>query len=109
MTVVTPVGTVAPPTSDSVATATATAVASAVSQSLARRGYLTTGWFTTVIGGGLTVLLGYVGVSGPVAAQVVTVAAPAVLAAAYAVVRTGQKSRLGAIAADLLPQYTQTP
>lgn len=80
------------------------AALAAVSKSLTRRGYLTTEWWTTIIGGALSAVLALVHVKGSSAAQVVAIAAPAVLAALYAIVRTMHKSSLASALGDAFPQ-----
>lgn len=75
-----------------------------ISDSLARRGYLTTEWWTTVIGGALSAVLALVHVGGSSATHVVAVAAPAVLAALYAITRTVHKSALASALGAVLPQ-----
>jgi hypothetical protein len=83
----------------------AKAVADAVSDSLLRRGFLTTEWWTSIVGATLSTVLGAVGVPGGLTAQVVTILAPVLLAAIYALARTSQKSALAAVvASDLFPQ-----
>jgi len=78
----------------------------AISQGLQRRGYLTTEWWTTVIGAALSVVLSYVHVSSSASAQTASILAPALLAAAYAVARTSQKSALSDVLQAALPNAT---
>jgi len=75
-----------------------------VSDSLVRRGYLTTEWWTTVIGGALSAILAVVHINASSATHVVAVAAPALLAGLYAITRTMHKSALASALADVLPQ-----
>lgn len=83
------------------------AVVDAVSASLVRRGFLTTEWFTTVIALVLTALLAWIGVGDSTATQIVSVAAPTILAAVYALVRTRQKSTLSQLVSNVFPQFDQ--
>jgi hypothetical protein len=78
------------------------AAVEAISNALCRRGYLTTEWWTTIVGAALTVALTYVGMPGPAVAKVVVVAAPVVVAAVYAVARTIHKSALAGLLAHIL-------
>jgi hypothetical protein len=91
-----------------VATDTTDAVVQAVlkdvSSSLLRRGYLTTEWWTTVIGGALSTLLALVHINASSATHVVAVAAPAVLAGLYALTRTMHKTALASALSDAFPQ-----
>ncbi len=80
------------------------AVLQEVSESLVRRGYLTTEWWTTVVGGAVSAILALVHINASSATHVVAVAAPAVLAGLYAVTRTMHKSALAAALADVFPQ-----
>ncbi len=98
-----------PPSTAAPASDAADAALSAVSASLLRRGYLTTEFWITLIGAGLSSVLAVVKVPGATAAQVVAIGAPALLAATYAVVRTMHKSRVGRLVAYLLPQSDQNP
>ena len=84
-------------------------VLKAVSQSVERRGYLTTEFWTTLFGGALSVILAFVHVSASTAAQVAAVAAPALLAGTYAAVRTMHKSALASLLGDLFPQDSESP
>ena len=86
----------------------AQAVLDDVSKSLVRRGYFTTEWWTTIIGGGLSAVLALVHVSGSSATQVVAVAAPALLAGLYAITRTMHKTAIARSVSDLFPQATQS-
>jgi hypothetical protein len=79
----------------------------AVSKQLLRRGYFTTEWWTTIIGGALSTVLALVHVNASSATHVVAVAAPAVLAGLYAITRTLHKSALATTLAELFPQATQ--
>jgi hypothetical protein len=83
------------------------AVANAVSASLVRRGFLTTEWFTTIIALALTALLAWLGVGDSMATQIVGVAAPTILAAVYALVRTRQKSAQWQLVSDVFPHFDQ--
>jgi hypothetical protein len=78
----------------------------AVSDSLVPRGYLTTEWWTTIVGGALSAVLAVVHISASSATHVVAVVAPALLAALYAVARTMHKSALAALFRELFPQAT---
>jgi hypothetical protein len=80
------------------------AVLQAVSQSLVRRGYLTTEWWTTIVGGALSAVLALIHINASSATHVVAVAAPALLAALYALTRTMHKSALASALADVFPQ-----
>jgi hypothetical protein len=80
------------------------AALNAVSESLVRRGYLTTEWWTTIIGGAVSAILALVHINASSATHVVAVAAPAILAALYAVTRTMHKSALASALGDLFPQ-----
>lgn len=77
-----------------------------MSDSLVRRGYLTTEWWTTVIGGALSAILAVVHINASSATHVAAVAAPALLAALYATTRTTQKSALASAIATVIPQAT---
>jgi hypothetical protein len=79
-----------------------------VSKQLLRRGYFTTEWWTTIIGGALSTVLALVHVNGSSATHVVAVAAPALLAGLYAITRTLHKSTLASTLTELFPQATQT-
>jgi hypothetical protein len=79
----------------------------AVSKQLLRRGYFTTEWWTTIIGGALSTVLALVHVNGSSATHVVAVAAPALLAGLYAITRTLHKSALATALTELFPQATQ--
>jgi hypothetical protein len=76
----------------------------AASRSLVRRGYFTTEWWTTIIGGALSAALALMHIKASSATHVVAVAAPAILAAIYAVTRTMHKSALASALADVFPQ-----
>jgi hypothetical protein len=80
------------------------AALAAASNSLARRGYLTTEWWTTIIGGALSAVLALVHVSGSNATHVAAVAAPALLAGLYAFTRTMHKSALATALGAVFPQ-----
>lgn len=71
-----------------------------------RPGIFTTEWWTVIGGGGLSAILAAVGVSGPAAAQVAGIAAPAVLALVYAYARSQTK---GALAAALKVVFPPAP
>jgi hypothetical protein len=77
-----------------------------ISKSLIPRGYLTTEWWTTIIGGAVSAVLALVHVSGSNATHVAAVVAPAVLAALYAITRTMHKSALASLLGDVFPQAT---
>lgn len=79
----------------------------AVSETLARRGYLTTEWWTTIIGGAVSAVLALVHITGSSATHVVAVVSPALLAGLYAVSRTMHKSALASALSDLFPQAGQ--
>lgn len=74
-----------------------------ISASLQRRGYLTTEWWTTVVGGGLTVLLSYVHPGDAAAPQTAAIIAPALIAVVYSVSRTMHKSALADVLQAALP------
>jgi hypothetical protein len=76
----------------------------AVSDSLLPRGYLTTEWWTTIVGGALSAVLAVVHISASSATHVVAVLAPALLAALYAITRTMHKSALASVLRDVFPQ-----
>jgi hypothetical protein len=78
----------------------------ALSDSLSRRGYLTTEWWTTVLGGALSAVLALVHISASSATHVVAVVTPALLAALYAITRTLHKSALASLLGDAFPQAT---
>lgn len=80
------------------------AVLQAVSDSLVRRGYLTTEWWTTILGGALSAVLALVHIKASSATHVVAVVAPAALAALYSVTRTLHKSALASALATVFPQ-----
>jgi hypothetical protein len=80
----------------------------AVSKQLLRRGYFTTEWWTTIIGGALSTVLALVHVKGSSATHVVAVVAPALLAGLYAITRTMHKSALATTLTELFPQATQS-
>ena len=82
----------------------AQAALQAVSDSLVPRGYLTTEWWTTIVGGALSAVLAVVPISASSATHVVAVLAPALLAALYAIARTMHKSALASVLRDLFPQ-----
>ena len=82
----------------------AQAALEAVSGSLARRGYLTTEWWTTMIGGALSAVLALVHINASSATHVVAVIAPALLAGLYAVTRTMHKSVLSSALGAVFPQ-----
>ena len=82
----------------------ALAALSSISDALAHKGWLTTEWWTTVIGGGASAALAFVGVGGSTATQIVSVVAPALLAAIYAMVRTRHKSAMAAVLQGAFPQ-----
>jgi hypothetical protein len=84
------------------------AVLTAVSETLVRRGYLTTEFWTTVVGAALTSVLSVADVANPTATQIVAVATPAVLAAVYATVRSLHKSRFTGLITDLFPENTRS-
>jgi hypothetical protein len=83
------------------------AIAGAVSATLTRRGYLTTEWWTTVLGAALSTVLALIGIHGAAAAQAIAIGAPVLLAATYAVSRSMHKSHLAELVADALPQSSQ--
>jgi hypothetical protein len=76
----------------------------AVSDSLVPRGYLTTEWWTTIVGGALSAVLAVIHISASSATHVVAVVAPALLAGLYAITRTMHKSALASLLRDLFPQ-----
>jgi hypothetical protein len=78
-----------------------------VSQSLLRRGYLTTEWWTTIIGGALSTILALIHVKASSATHVVAVVSPSLLAALYAITRTMHKSALASALGDVFPQAAQ--
>jgi hypothetical protein len=80
-----------------------------VTDSLSRRGFFTSEWWTTVIGGALSAVLALLHVSSSSATHVAAVVAPAVLAGLYAVVRTVHKSQLAGALSDIFPQAAQPP
>lgn len=80
------------------------AVLADVSNSLVARGRLTTEWWTTLIGGALSAVLALVHVHGSTGTQIVAIAAPALLAGVYAIVRTMHKSALASTLRDVFPQ-----
>jgi hypothetical protein len=82
----------------------AQAALQAVSESLLPRGYLTTEWWTTIVGGTLSAVLAVVHISASSATHVVAVIAPALLAALYAITRTVHKTALASLLRDLFPQ-----
>jgi hypothetical protein len=82
----------------------ASAVVQSVSESLVRRGYLTTEWWTTMIGGALSAVLAVVHINASSATHVVAVVAPALLAALYAITRTNHKSAVASALGGLFPQ-----
>lgn len=75
-----------------------------ISISLQRRGYLTTEWWTTVVGGALTLMLAYVRPGDTAAPQTAAIIAPVVLAVAYSISRTMHKSALADVLQAALPQ-----
>jgi hypothetical protein len=90
--------------SQSGSTDVAQATLQAVSDSLVPRGYLTTEWWTTIVGGALSAVLAVVHINASSATHVVAVVAPALLAALYAISRTVHKSALASLLRDLFPQ-----
>jgi len=92
------------PQPSGISSSVGSAVLTAVSASLTRKGFLTSEWWTAVIGAGLSAVVALVGVQGPTGTQIVSVLAPALLAASYAVVRTIHKSKLAALLGDIFPQ-----
>jgi hypothetical protein len=80
-----------------------------VAESLSRRGFFTSEWWTTVIGGALSAVLALLHVSSSSATHVAAVVAPAVLAGLYAIVRTVHKSQLASALAGIFPQAAQSP
>jgi hypothetical protein len=80
------------------------AVLGSISGALVPRGYLTTEWWTTILGGALSAVLALVHVGGTTATHVAAVIAPAVLAALYAITRTMHKSQLASLLSDVFPQ-----
>jgi hypothetical protein len=79
-------------------------VLGSISGALVPRGYLTTEWWTTILGGALSAVLALVHVGGTAATHVAAVIAPAVLAALYAITRTMHKSQLASLLSDVFPQ-----
>jgi hypothetical protein len=79
-------------------------VLAAMSQTLQRRGYLTTEWWTAMVGAALSGLLAVVGVQGPAVAQVAGVLAPVAISAVYTVVRTKHKSALASTLVSAFPE-----
>jgi hypothetical protein len=79
-----------------------------VAKTLGRRGFFTTEWWTTIIGGALSAVLALVHVKGSGAEQAVAVLSPAVLAGLYAVTRTMHKSALAGALSDVFPQASQS-
>lgn len=84
-----------------VATDVVTAAVEAAVTSLQRRGYLQTENYVLVVGGLLSVGLAKIGVPGPEVTQIVAIAAPTIVAALLAYVRTSQKKALAALAASI--------
>jgi hypothetical protein len=82
----------------------APAVIKAVSDSLVRRGYLTTEWWTTMIGGAVSAILAVVHINASSATHVVAVVAPALLAALYAITRSMHKSAVASALGGVFPQ-----
>ncbi len=78
-----------------------------MTKSLARRGFFTSEWWTTVIGGALSAALALLHIPASSATHVVAVVAPAALAGLYAVTRTMHKSNLASALGDFFPQATQ--
>lgn len=76
----------------------------AISNSLLRRGYLTTEWWTTILGGALSAVLALLHIKASSATHVVAVVVPALLAALYAVTRTVHKAALASVLDEVFPQ-----
>jgi hypothetical protein len=76
----------------------------ALSKSLGRRGFFTTEWWTTMIGGALSAALALIHIKASSATHVVAVVSPALLAALYAITRTMHKSALASALSDFFPQ-----
>ena len=85
------------------------AAAGSISDTLTRRGFTTTEFWTTSIGFGLTALLALVGVPGSTTTQVVSLLAPTLLAGIYGAVRTMHKSNLSKLLGDIFPQSSDQP
>jgi len=74
-----------------------------------RPGPLTTEWWSVLIAGAVSSVLGAVGLPGPVGAQIAAIAAPIVLALAYAFVRGQTKGALADALTAVLPQAATNP
>lgn len=96
-------GTVTDPAADvkGVAEETAQAALTTAVDSLSRRGYAQTENYVLLIGTLMTTVLAKTGVSGSLAVQIVTIAAPMAVAALVAGLRTIQKKALAELAAKL--------
>jgi hypothetical protein len=99
-----PAQTQIPPVTPAVAPDAVAAGLQSISTQLQRRGYLTTEWWTIVIGTAVTLLLAYLRPGDTAAPQTAAIVAPAVLAAAYSVSRTMHKSALADVLQAALPQ-----
>jgi hypothetical protein len=72
-----------------------------------RSGPLTTEWWTVLLAGALSTTLGTLGLPGSAAAQVAAIAAPIVLALAYAFARAHTKGALASALTAVFPQAAQ--
>jgi len=97
------------PIGSSPVTDTVQAGLQSISTSLQRRGYLTTEWWTTIVGAGLTVVLSFLHPGGSAAAQTASILAPAVIAMVYTVSRTAHKSALADVLQAAVPDAANNP
>lgn len=72
----------------------AEAVLDAVAVTLRRKGFFTSEWWTSIVALALTATIALVGTSNQLTVQIVAIAAPVVVAAAYAYMRSAHKSKL---------------